>query len=184
MLELSGVLIDNYNGGTNAKLQNSLSKSDIFDVLRNDRRRYTLELLQRDGSKTLRDISEEIARMESGEENPSGKVRKSVYVSLLQNHLPKMEEMGLISYDREMDHLELTQVADNVSVYLETVEKGDISWSQYYTGISAIALTGGIITSQQIVEIINTTQWFFFISIIVLISSLIHQRHLTKLHHK
>lgn len=178
---MSEIIGGTYRNGTEAQIQSVLSKSDIFDILRNDRRRHTLELLKKDGNQSLREISEEIARIESGEDAPSGKVRKSVYVSLLQNHLPKMEDMGLIVHNRELDQLELTSIASNMNVYLETVEKGDIPWSYYYLGVSLIGLLGGTIISYHVIEFINDSQWLFFITVIFLTSSLVHLKHTIRL---
>ena len=90
--------------GIKPDLQNQqvqLSKSDIFGILQNDRRRYVLEILRSKGNQSVRSLSEEIARLESGEDDPKSTLRKSVYVSLLQTHIPKMESLGVINYNRE-----------------------------------------------------------------------------------
>lgn len=120
--------------------------------------------------------------MESGTSTPESKVRKSIYVSLLQTHLPKMEKMGIVNYDREMDRLELTAAAENLSVYLETVEKGDIPWSHYYVGLSIVALLGSLLVFTGFVEFVSSMQWLFFVDILFLISSVAHLAHMKKVH--
>jgi predicted transcriptional regulator len=50
-----------------------LSRSDIFRILQNDRRRRVLEILRTQGSQSVRSLSEEIARLE-----PKPKNRKAI----------------------------------------------------------------------------------------------------------
>lgn len=121
----------NYTGNSQRSVQTQpqLSKSDIFGVLQNDRRRYVLEFLRTQGSQSVRSLSEEIARVESQTEEPKSNVRKSIYVSLLQTHIPKMESRGIITYNREQDIVELLPASRDFDVYMETVKKGDIPWN-------------------------------------------------------
>lgn len=158
-----------------------LSKGDIFSVLQNDRRRHFLEILNANGGSSLRSISEEIAQMESGTTAPASKVRKSIYVSLLQTHLPKMEQMGIVKYDREADRVELMPGADNFSVYLETVEKGNIPWSHYYVGLSIVALFGSLPVFLGFFDWFSSIQWLFFVDMLFLISSVAHLTHMEKI---
>jgi hypothetical protein len=57
---------------------------------------------------------------------PKSSVRKSIYVSLLQTSIPKMESLEIINYDREHDTIELLPAARKFDIYMETVKKGDI----------------------------------------------------------
>jgi len=157
-----------------------LSKSDIFGVLQNDRRRHVLEYLQDNGSQNLRTISEALARIESGTAEPLSSVRKSVYVSLLQTHLPRMENLGIVTFDRVEDKVELMPAAGDVSVYLETVEKGNIPWSQYYMGLSLFAVLGSAAVVTGIITWLSSVQWMLFISVVFLASSIAHVKHMDK----
>jgi len=158
-----------------------LSKSDIFGILQNDRRRNVLELLRNKGSQSVRSLSEEIALLEAGNEESKSSIRKSIYVSLLQTHIPKMESLGIVTYDREKDCVELLPASRKFEVYMETVNKGDIPWSQYYLGISVLAVFGSIMIFEGLVKWVSNYHWMFFISLIFLISSVIHQLHSQKL---
>lgn len=160
--------------------QSQLSKSDIFGVLQNDRRRLILELLHKQEKLSIRSLSEEIARLESGAEEPSSSIRKSIYISLLQTHIPKMENLNVITYNREEDSVELLPAAHNFDLYIETVKKGDIPWSQFYLGLSTLAVIGSFAILTDAVRWITSSQWMFFISIIFLASSLTHIRHVCK----
>ena len=99
------------------------STSDIFGVLQNDRRRNVLQILNENGGQSLRSISEDIARIEAGSKEPASNLRKSIYISLHQTHLPKMEQLGIISYDREKDLVKLLPAARDFNFYLETVNR-------------------------------------------------------------
>ncbi len=170
--------------GIKSDLQNKqveLSKSDIFGVLQNDRRRCVLEILRKDGNQSVRSLSEEIARLESGEADPKSTVRKSIYVSLLQTHIPKMESLGVINYNREQDFVELLPAAQNFDVYMETVPKGDIPWSQFYVGLSTLAVVGSVTIYLGLFDWVTSSQWMLFTSSLFMLSSLAHMRHVRKL---
>ncbi len=160
--------------------QPQLSKSDIFGVLQNDRRRCILELLNKQEKLSIRALSEEIARLESGAEEPNSSVRKSIYISLLQTHIPKMESLNLISFNREKDSIELLPAARDFDFYIETVKKGDIPLSQFYLGLSTLAVVGSFAIFTDLVKWITSSQWMLFISIIFLASSLAHMHQVCK----
>lgn len=169
--------------GISSDLQNQvqLSKSDIFSVLQNDRRRCVLEILRRDGNQSVRFLSEEIARLESGEADPKSSIRKSIYVSLLQTHIPKMESLGVINYNREQDFVELLPAASHFDIYMETVPKGDIPWSQFYVGLSSLAVVGSVTIYAGLFKWVTSSQWMLFISTLFMASSIAHMRHVRKL---
>jgi hypothetical protein len=160
--------------------QPQLSKSDIFGVLQNERRRRILELLYEQEKLSIRSLSEEIARLESGAEEPSSSIRKSIYISLLQTHIPKMESLNVITYNREKDSVELLPAAHDFDHYIETVKKGDIPWCQFYLGLSTFAVVGSFAILTELVKWITSSQWMFFISIIFLASSLTHMHQVCK----
>ncbi|MDD3248356.1 MAG: hypothetical protein PHF18_16120 [Methanosarcina sp.] len=167
-----------------ADLQNQqvqLSKSDIFGVLQNDRRRCVLEILRSQGNQSIRSLSEEIARLESGEADPKSTVRKSIYVSLLQTHIPKMENLGVIIYDREHDSVDLLPASRNFDIYMETVKKGDMPWSHFYLGLSALAVVGSVTIYAGLFEWVTSSQWMLFTSGLFMASSIAHTRHVRKL---
>ena len=130
-----------------ASLQNGtpdgheLDPSEIHDVLRNDRRRLVIERLRDgEGGEAVRDLAEHIAGVESGENPPPRNVRQSVYVSLHQTHLPKLDKLGIVTYDSNSKEVELAGRASEVAVYLEVVPKYAISWGEYYLGVGLLGL--------------------------------------------
>ncbi len=161
--------------------QVQLSKSDIFGILQNDRRRCVLEILHKKGNQSIRSLSEEIARLEAGEDHPKSTIRKSIYVSLLQTHIPKMENLGVINYDQENDFVELLPAASNFDIYMETVKKGDIPWSHFYIGLSILAVVGSVIIYLGLLKLVTSNQWMLFISSLFMAASIAHMCHVRKL---
>lgn len=115
-----------------------LKRTDIHDVLRNDRRRRVLSYLRDSETPvSVRDLSEHIATIESGESPAPRNVRQSVYVSLHQTHLPKLDDLGIVDCE-STDGVTLAQHADEVTVYLEVVPKHGLSWGEYYLGLGVL----------------------------------------------
>jgi predicted house-cleaning noncanonical NTP pyrophosphatase (MazG superfamily) len=118
-----------------------LPPDDIFDILSNPRRRCVLHYLkQHDGRVELRDLVEHVAAWENDTtvEQLDSDERKRVYTALRQSHLDRMEDVGILEYDNDRGHIELTENAREVELYLERVPQRDIPWSEYYLGLSAV----------------------------------------------
>lgn len=128
----------------------SLRKEDVFDLLRNSRRRVALRyLLDRGEEVTRSELAEHIAAVENGVSRTelNSTQRKRVYVSLYQNHLPKMEEYGVISYDGRAGTARITERAKLLAYYLDAESNRSRAdrWARYYLllgllGVSALAL--------------------------------------------
>jgi gamma-glutamylcyclotransferase (GGCT)/AIG2-like uncharacterized protein YtfP len=119
--------------------EDGLEPSQIHNVLRNDRRRRTIQRLRDAESEISVDaLAEHIASIETGESPPPRDVRKSVYVSLHQTHLPKLDDLEIVDYDQREQVLELRNRAEEVEVYMEVVPEDDVSWATFYVGISAV----------------------------------------------
>ena len=117
----------------------ALEQTEIHDVLRNDRRRVVLSHLQdTDTPVSVRELSEHVAAVETGESPAPRDVRQSVYVSLHQTHLPKLTELGIV--ESQAEGVALSDQARRVIVYLEIVPKYDLSWGEYYLGLAVLGL--------------------------------------------
>ncbi|EHR78276.1 hypothetical protein OCC_12761 [Thermococcus litoralis DSM 5473] len=129
-------------------------------ILGNDRRMLLLRFLQdNNGKAELREIVDFIAENEGQNDR---KHRKSVYVSLLQTHIPKMERAGIIKFDHNT--VNLLKVPEDVDVYMEVVSKHDISWSTFYSGVSVLFALLGIWLNNIPLVIISAI--YFTLSII------------------
>lgn len=118
----------------------ALAQSEVHDVLSNERRRKLLRLLQERDRWAVRDLSERVAEMETGESPAPRDVRQSVYVTLQQTHLPRLESLGVVTL--EEDGVTLAEHADEVTVYMEVVPKYGLSWAEYYLGVAVLGLVG------------------------------------------
>lgn len=98
-----------------------LAESEVYDILRNDRRRAVIQHLQSiDGAMTVGDLADVIAESEAGESPPPRNVRQSVYVSLHQTHLPRLDDAAIVAFDSVQNEVELLDGVSAVSGYLET----------------------------------------------------------------
>ena len=167
---------ENYtnNRYVSAQIQQQLSKNDIFGILQNERRRYILKILREKGEQSIRSLSEEIACLESGVKEPKSNFRKSIYSSLHQNHIPKMESMKIIAYNRNTDTIKLLPISHDFDIYIETVKKGDIPWSYFYLGLSILTGIGSLAIFTELIKWISSSQWMFFTNTIFIICSLAH----------
>jgi len=88
------------------------------------------------GATTLNDLAETIAERETGESPAPKNIRNSVYNSLHQTHLPKLDRRGIVEYDSDRKTIRITEDARSVDVYMEVVTPYGITWSEYYTACS------------------------------------------------
>jgi hypothetical protein len=127
-----------------------LSRTDVFEVLSNERRRCVLHYLkQKDDRRVeLRELVDHVAAWETDTslENLDSEARKRVYTALRQNHLPKLDDADIIDYEHMRGEVELTDHAREVELYLEYVPGNDIPWSEYYLGLSAVSAALIIVT--------------------------------------
>lgn len=129
-------------------------------ILGNNRRMLMIEFLQnREGRAELREVVDFIAEREGSTDR---KHRKSVYVSLVQTHIPRLQREGVISFDRGM--VTLLKIPDDVTVYMEVVKRNDISWSAFYAGTSLIFLVTGFYIGN--VHLIFAALVYLFISFV------------------
>ena len=118
------------------------TEQEVFDILSNRRRRYALYALLNDDTTTIGSLAERIAAWENDctVDEVTSTERKRVYTALQQSHLPKLERTGLVSFDRETGRVHPTDTVDEMDIYLEVVSEEQLSWDQYYLGLSAVAV--------------------------------------------
>lgn len=111
----------------------TVPKREIHQVLSNARRRRTLEQLRgSSGSITVRELSEQVASAETGESPAPRDVRQSVYSSLHQTHLRRLDDLGIVEYDEDSKEVRLRKRARHVSHYMEIETPLGLSWAEYY----------------------------------------------------
>jgi hypothetical protein len=129
--------------------RNGLSKDAVFFLLKNRRRREVVEhLIAADGDVQFDDLVRAVAaeEMEKGVEELTYKERKSVHTSLYQSHLPKLQEAGVVEYDRRSGSVVATPQVESIRPYLdlentgaEGTESTDYrSWAGAYVGYFSV----------------------------------------------
>ncbi|MCL9813557.1 DUF7344 domain-containing protein [Natranaeroarchaeum aerophilus] len=114
-------------------------RGEIFDLLSNHRRRYTIHFCKQQGETvTVSDLAEQVAAWELDKEinELDSKERKRVYTSLQQTHLPTLDDAGMVVY--ENGEVTLTEQAERMEVYMDIVPGDSIPWGEYYLGLSII----------------------------------------------
>ena len=92
----------------------------VFDALSNPcSRRALYRLCDATEPRSLVDLAEEIATREdrSTDECPSMDAEQ-VYLQLYHASVPKLVDVGIVEYDREVDVVELTDGVHNLEAYL------------------------------------------------------------------
>lgn len=101
-----------------------LPKDDLFHLLSNRRRRDALAYLAANENPVdMRDLAERIAAWEHDTtvENLTSDQRQRVYIALYQAHLPKLDEYGVIDYNRPRGVVKRLPRARQLDRYLEPV---------------------------------------------------------------
>lgn len=158
--------------------QASPSADDVYEALSNRRRRYALHHLKQldtDGPVDLADISTQVAAWETGDdpETLGYDDRKNVHTSLYQFHAPKMDDLGLVNYDRNRGTVELTEHGEDVDIYLDAVTGRQIPWATYFLLLSGLmtTLALGVWFDVAAVHIIPDAGWTLFVATAFLVSS-------------
>ncbi|MFB6134359.1 MAG: hypothetical protein ABEJ55_05170 [Halanaeroarchaeum sp.] len=118
------------------------NEDDLFEVLSNRRRRYAVHAIKQEGEAVeLGDIAERVASWEYdvAEAELSYDERKRVYTALQQSHLPKMDDAGIVAYDKDRGVIEPKPALEDAEVYMDIVQGREIPWSEYYLGLSGVA---------------------------------------------
>ena len=126
-----------------------------FHILQNSRRRLLIKVLDEMGGEgCLREVVRRLAKRE----HVSGATRnlvKSIHVSMLQTHIPKMENAGLIKYDRVTDTVHLLELPAEFRYHLEVVEKHDVPWSVYYLTLSLLGVALSLVLGNFLAVVLS-----------------------------
>lgn len=98
-----------------------LSDDKVFHLLQNRRRRNVIRYLSdAEGTVSMRDIAEQVAAWEhdTSVRALSSDERQRVYIPLYQNHLPKLDDEGVIEYNQSRGTVKRTETADQLEKYL------------------------------------------------------------------
>ncbi|WP_254838782.1 DUF7344 domain-containing protein [Natronomonas marina] len=135
--------------GTKRKDGEELDIGEVFELLKNERRRRVIRFLkeQEDGTTTLDVLAEHIAALENDIDvsQLSSSQRKRVYIGLYQCHLPKMDDFGVVEFrkNRGIIHLRDTTLLDPYLPDLESDEE-EADDAEADTGRAKLAAAAGV----------------------------------------
>lgn len=85
-----------------ANTEKRLTQNQLYDTLANERRRAVVRyLLDRDEEVNVKELSTSVADEVADEHPPSDSFQQSTYISLVQTHLPKLDDYGIVRYDAD-----------------------------------------------------------------------------------
>ena len=125
-----------------------LSKDDVFHILQTKRRRIVLRYFRTaDGPVRLRDLAEHVAAREHDVTvaEVTSDQRQRVYISLYQNHLPKLDEAGGVRYDKDRGIVEATDHIRTFDPFLDDLEERKNPWPGRYAGGVIVSVIGLLI---------------------------------------
>ncbi|RQG99917.1 DUF7344 domain-containing protein [Natrarchaeobius oligotrophus] len=160
-------------------LEEDLSKGEIFEVLRNQRRRYVLHYLKQDGRPVeLGDLAQQVAawEYETTLEGVTPEQRKRVYTTLQQTHLPKMDEAGILAFDSDAGRIEATDRTRDITVYLEIVPGHEFAWRELYLSLGAVgcALVAALWLEIYPLTLLSDLTWAGIVSVTVTATAVAH----------
>lgn len=158
-----------------------IPEETVFAMLSNQRRRFVLHALESRPAGTevaLGDLAERIAAWENDIPLPeiSSQDRKSVYTSLQQLHLPKMDEAGILRFDDRSGTVTVTDETEELTIYLEVVNGDEVPWHGYYLGFSAIGLSllGALAVDAAPFDVLPDIAWIAFLVVTLFVFAAAH----------
>lgn len=101
------------------------SVSAVFKLLSHYRRRVAIQYLAAQvGTTSVVDLADQIALLEN---KHTDNHHARIFVSLIHNHLPKLDEAGVVEYDQDQAVVKLSDQATDARSYLDLVADADMS---------------------------------------------------------
>ena len=156
-----------------------LSKGEIFEVLRNQRRRYVLQFLKQDAKPVeLGDLAQQVAawEYETNVDDVTPEQRKRVYTTLQQTHLPKMDTAGILQFDSDAGVIRPTDRTSDLNIYLEIVPGSEFAWRELYLSLGAIgcALVAALWLGIYPLTMLPEIAWAGLISLTITVTATAH----------
>ena len=101
-----------------------LPTDTVFELLLEERRRYTLSYLSRRiGAVAIEDVVDRLAHREGA---PTPERREAIRLEFHHSHLPKLTDSGVVAYDPAADTIEREPAARALDSYLELALVDDL----------------------------------------------------------
>lgn len=165
--------------------EEELTRDDMFHVLQCRRRRLVLKYLAEytgEDRVVMSDITEHIAALENDTtvRGLHSQQRQRVYIALYQSHLPKLDTMGIIDYNKSRGYVEPTELTAAFRPFLDaepsvlysgegepgadptvTGDRERSEWVRRYaiaagastTGVATMGLAGGAIAVPSLLAV-------------------------------
>lgn len=135
----------------------TVTREDLYDLLGNCRRRYVIDYLREHREPTSLDT---LARRVAARENNTSVAevttaeRKRVYTSLQQTHLPRMDEVGVVEFDKERGVITPADQLAEFSLHLDVVSANSVPQSVIYLALSgvSVALVVGVVAGAPLLR--------------------------------
>jgi hypothetical protein len=166
--------------GRNGRPSRRPTEDDVFDVLANRRRRYVLRVLAADpvGPVDIGDLAERVAAWENERpvEEVSPAERKRVYTALQQSHLPKMEDAGVLTYDKDAGTVDPTPALARFDAHLSTGTEGE-AWHRRYLAVALVGGAGLVAAWLGVLPapLSSEAVWAALVVVAVLVTALAHE---------
>ena len=158
--------------------ERSLSQDLVYDILSSPRRRYVLYYLRQvDEPIELTALAEQVAAWEN-ETDPDSltdQERKRVYVSLYQTHIPKLDDAGIVDYDKDDGTVTLGPGATAIDEYLQQ-SSVETPWQRIYLAIAAAGTVLLVVTALNVSVFASLSEALAAVLVVVafLVASLLH----------
>lgn len=122
-----------------------LPMDTLLEVAQNQRRRRIIQYLSADdGAVEIGELAEYLASLEyeCPDAGPTSTQRKRLYVGIYQGHLPKMDDLGIVEFDKERGRIEPGPNARQATRFVERVTGDGPPWPRIYIGLALLA--GGL----------------------------------------
>lgn len=102
--------------------------TDIYALLGNERRRHVIDIVHSEGQQSLSALAREVAAREHdlNQDEVEGRQYKATYVTLYQNHIPKLEDDGCITWDVDADVIASTELTAAYREVMASVATSDL----------------------------------------------------------
>lgn len=119
-----------------------LTLDGLLEVTKNVRRRQILQYLAAtDAAVDIGELAEHLAaaEYECPDNGPTSTQRKRMYVVLYQVHLPKMDDMGVVEFDKNRGSVDPGPHAGQITTFLERADGDGTRWPRLYLGLATLA---------------------------------------------
>jgi predicted transcriptional regulator len=120
-----------------------VEREDMFELLGNSRRRHVIEYLSEHREPTdLGSLARHVAARENDTnlEEVTTAERKRAYTSLQQTHLPRLDDVGVVDFDKDHGVVRPSEQLSEFSLHLDVVAEDDLPQSVVYLALSALSI--------------------------------------------